>query len=74
MKKLIELKANVLELIRKYSFPANTLRKSSVILRLHFGNLRRLLSANAANFSNILAMVVKYFQGNSSPWSFCNLS
>ena len=26
--------------------PANTLRKSSVILRLYFGNLRKLLSAN----------------------------
>ena len=26
--------------------PANTLRKSSIILRLYFGNLRKLLSAN----------------------------
>ena len=26
--------------------PANTLRKSNVILRLYFGNLRKLLSAN----------------------------
>ena len=29
------------------SFPANTLRKSNVILKLYFGNLRKLLSANA---------------------------
>ena len=27
--------------------PANTLRKSNVILRFYFGNLRKLLSANA---------------------------
>ena len=27
--------------------PANILYKSNVILRLHFGNLRKLLSANA---------------------------
>ena len=26
--------------------PANTIRKSNVILRLYFGNLRKLLSAN----------------------------
>ena len=32
-------------------FPVNTLRKSNVILRLYFGNLGKLLSANvdAAN-------------------------
>ena len=28
------------------TFPANTLRKSNAILRLYFGNLRKLLSAN----------------------------
>ena len=27
-------------------FATNTLRKSNIILRLHFGNLRKLLSAN----------------------------
>ena len=29
-----------------YYFPASTLCKSNVILRLYFGNLRKLLSAN----------------------------
>ena len=29
-------------------FPANTLRKSNVIIQLFFGNLRKLLSANLA--------------------------
>ena len=33
------------ENVQKY-FPANTLRKSIVILQLYFGNLRKLLSAN----------------------------
>ena len=28
------------------SFPANKLRKSNLILRLYFGNLRKLFSAN----------------------------
>ena len=30
----------------KQSFAANILRKSNVIIRLYFGNLRKLLSAN----------------------------
>ena len=30
----------------KQSFAANTLRKSNVIIRLYFGNLRKLISAN----------------------------
>ena len=30
-------------------FPANTLRKSNIILQLFFGNLHKLLSANLAS-------------------------
>ena len=37
---------NVIVLIIKRANPANTLRKSNVILQLYFGNLCKLLSAN----------------------------